>query len=391
MIYFQWRNTKKGILFCLLAIILFNQNVLCNQRIAPLKPKQTRLDTKTKWEVKPSFTLDTLCFIGVLTGDPFYLRFYQNEYDKFEPQLTSAARLALSNLKRKIKDDNKEIISASLTLYFSVTGDRNLVDLLKTVEDSREMKRRIQSTVYYTEEKWQMYESVRDDLRVIFSFLKDIGFEKYWKQNYLPNIERKIAEIKHDLPKYNVVSEVENLLGYRLSSNKITAYILHFPKPHGIRVTGLRFIMSDSDPFKTTVFIAVHESMHPPFDLKRDAELKAALDTLRGDEFLMDKLKNHNPSLGYNTFEGLVEEDCVQALDQIIGEKLGVEIAEAHKRWKHYDEGIHVLAVVLYSLMKTEKFNGKGEKFREFFLKMIQSGKLSASKIKPLYDNFYSD
>jgi hypothetical protein len=382
---------KKEILFCVLAIILFNQNILCNKRAAPLEPKQTRLATKTKWEVKPSFMLDTLCFLGVLTGDPFYVRYYQMEYDKFEPQLTPAARLALANLKRKIKDDNKEIISATLSLYFSVTGDRNLDDLLKTVADSREMKRRIQNTVYYTEEKWKMYESVRDDLRVIFSFLKDIGFEKYWKQNYLPIIERKIAEIKPDLPKYNVVSEVENLLGYPLSSNKITAYILHFPKPHGIRVTGLRFIMSDSDPFKTTVFIAVHESMHPPFNLKQDTELKAALDTLRGDEFLMDKLKNHDPALGYNTFEGLVEEDCVQSLDQNISEKLGVEIAKAHKRWKHNDEGIHVLAVALYSLMKTEKFDGKSEKFRGFLLRMIKSGKLSAGKIKPLYDDFYSD
>ncbi|MGI8466865.1 MAG: hypothetical protein ACR2N3_00230 [Pyrinomonadaceae bacterium] len=381
---------KKEILFCLLAIILFNQSALCGRGFAPLKPKQIRLDTKTKWEVKPSFMLDTLCFLNVLTGDPFYLRFYKNEYDVFEPQLTPAARLALANLKRKIKDDNKDIISASLTLYFSVTRDQNLDDLLKTVKDSREMKQKLKRTVYYTDEKWQMYESVRDDLRVIFSFLKDIHFEDYWKQNYLPNIERKIAQIKPDLPKYNVVSEVENLLGYRLSSNKITAYILHFPKPHGIRVTGLRFIMSDSDPFKTTVFIAVHESMHPPFDLKRDAELKNALDTLRADEFLMDKVKNHNPSLGYNTFEGLVEEDCVQSLDQIISEKLGVEIMEAHKRWKHYDEGIHVLAVALYSLMKQENFDGRHEKFREFLLRMLRSGKLSAGKIKPLYDDFYS-
>jgi hypothetical protein len=53
------------------------------------------------------FTLDTVCLLNVLTGDPFYVRYYKDEYARFEPQLTPAARVALANLKRKIKDENK--------------------------------------------------------------------------------------------------------------------------------------------------------------------------------------------------------------------------------------------------------------------------------------------
>ena len=382
---------RRKILLCVLTFILFDTVLPPEIITAQTKFKKSRINTETVWDVQPSFMLDTLCFIGMLTGDPFYVRFYKNEYAYFESQLTPAARQALANLKQKIKDEKKDIISASLTLRFSVTDDQNLNDLLKTVKDSRRMKRQFQKTIYYDEESWQTYESVREDLRVIFSFLKDIKFEKYWRENYLPSIARKINEIKPDLPKYNAVGKVEKLLGHQLSSNKITVYMLHFPKPHGIRVTGLRFIMSDSDPFKVTVFTAVHELMHPPFDLKNDAKLQKAIDTLRADEFLMDKVKNHNPSLGYNTFEGLVEEDCVQSLDQIINEKFGTEIAEAHVRWKKWDEGIHVLAVALYSLMKQEKFDGTHENFREFLLRMICSGKLSAGKIKLIYDDFYAD
>jgi hypothetical protein len=44
------------------------------------------------------------------------------------------------------------------------------------------------------------------------------------------------------------------------------------------------------------------------------------LGSLRADAFLMDKVNNHNPAFGYNTFEGFIEEDCVQALEQIINE-----------------------------------------------------------------------
>lgn len=351
---------KKEILLCLLAIILFNQLAPCRGiTAAQIKPREIQLDKKTDWDVRPSFMLDTLCFLNVLTGDPFYVRYYKDEYAEFEPKLTPVARQELANLKRKIKDENKQIVSAFLTLQFSVTKDKNLDDLINTVRNSEPMKREFKKTVYYNEEHWKLYESVKPDLREIFLFLKDIQFEKYWRQKILPGIENKIAAIKPDLPKYNVVYEVEKLLGYRLSTNKITIYLLRFSNPHGIRVTGLRFITGVSYPFKIVVFTAVHESMHPPFDLKRDTELKEALDTLRSDEFLMDKVKNHNPSLGYNTFEGLVEEDCVQSLDQIISEKLGVEKAEAHKRWKENDEGIHVLAVALYSLMKSENFDGR--------------------------------
>jgi hypothetical protein len=41
-------------------------------------------------------------------------------------------------------------------------------------------------------------------------------------------------------------------------------------------------------------------------------------------------------------------------------------------------------------VMKSENFDGTREKFREFLLRMIGSGKLSAGRIKPLYEAFYS-
>jgi hypothetical protein len=129
--------------------------------------------------------------------------------------------------------------------------------------------------------------------------------------------------------------------------------------------------------------------MHPPFSLASDSELKTALNSLQADEFLMDKVKNHDPSFGYNSFDGLIEEDCIQALEQIISEDFKVEI-EARRRWTENDGGMHVFAVALYSLMKDESFDGKREIFRAFLLRMIGSGKLSAGRIKPIYDAFYS-
>ncbi len=350
---------------------------------------RTQLHSTTDWRIQPSFTLDTVCLLNVLTGDPFYVGYYKDEYARFEPQLTPDVRAALANLKRKIKDEDKNIISAFLALYFSATDDRNLNDMLDTLKNSEKMRENLKKTDFYSESGWQLYESVKSDLRTVFLFLKTIQFEDYWKQNILPKVERKIADIRKDLPKYNVVTKVERLLGFRLPSNKLTVYILNYSQPHGIRVTGLRFLTDAAYPFKIVMRNAVHEPMHPPYNLARERELKETLDSLRADAFLMDKVNNHNPAFGYNSFEGFIEEDCVQALEQVINEKFKVEV-EARQRWKENDDGMHVFAVALYSVMKEEKFDGESETFRNFLIRMIRAGKLKAGNIKPIYDAFYS-
>jgi hypothetical protein len=375
---------KLLIFFCLFSVLATNQYVY-----SQTKNNSAALHRTTDWRIEPSLKFDALCFLGVLTGDPFYVGYYKNEYAEFEPRLTPAARIALANLKRKIKDENKNIISAFLTLYFSATEDKTLDDMLKTLKRGERLKKNFQKTPYYNESGWKLYESVREDLRVVLLFLKEIRFDRYWQQNVLPKVRQKTLEIDKDLPKYNVVAEVEKRLGFALPSNKITIYMLYFSKPHGIKITGTRFITNVAYPFDIVMRNAIHEMMHPPFDLSGDRELKEALDDLRTDAFLMDKVMNHNPSFGYNSFEGFIEEDSVQALDQVINEKFKVEV-EARKRWKTNDDGMHVFAIALYSLMKEENFNGERESFRDFLIRMIHSGKLKAGSIKPINDAFYS-
>lgn len=369
--------------FCLMCVLL------CGVTAFPQIKFKPALHQTTEWRVSPAFGLDTICFLNILTGDPYYVKRYEKDYAQFEPKLTPAARTAFANLKRKIKDENKQIISAFFALPFSTVETNNLDDLIKNVRDSRRMKSNYQKTVNYDEKDWKIYESLRGDLLTIFLFLKKIEFEKYYRENILPGIQSKIPAIKSQLEKYNVVSEVEKLFHYPLATNVIAVNLLNFSRPHGIRVTGIRFLTHVDYPFDILFQTSVHELMHPPFDLKNDEELKKALDTLRADEFLMDKVKNHNPSFGYNTFEGFVEEDCVKALEQIIEEKYRME-TEARKKWLESDDGIHVFAVALYSVMKQEKFDGSTESFRDFLLRVINSGKLSAGKIKPLYDAFYA-
>jgi hypothetical protein len=344
----------------------------------------------TEWQIEASLKFDILCFLNTLTADPYYLNYYQSEYDKFEPKLTASVKDALQELKKKVKDENKTIISAFLCLYFSAVNDETLDDLLNTLQDSSRMKSNLKQTPYFSQEGWQLYESIQEDLKSIFVFLKDIDFVSYWKEKILPEVEKRIQQIEKDLPRYNIIPEVEKCLGFKLPSNRTTVFMLYYSQPHGIKITGTRYLTDVAWPFEIVMRNAVHEMMHPPYDLKNDHELKETTFMLKKDEFLMDKVLNHNPAYGYNSFEGFIEEDCVQALDQIISEKLDIA-QDPRKRWKESDEGMHVFAVALYKTMKEENFCQHGEKFRDFLVRMIKKGSLSPGKIEKIYNSFYPE
>jgi hypothetical protein len=353
------------------------------------KTKMTTDVSQTAWQVEPSFKYDVFCFLNSLTGDPFYLPFYQAEYEKFEPKLTSQVRLALKSLKTRLKDEGKTIISAQLCLYYSVVEAETLDQLIEITRDNTELKKNLRQTIYWDEKGWQEFDSVKTELVEIFTFLKELNFEDYWRENLLPGLTERIAVLKTELAQYDVVAEVEKKLGAALPSHTIIVYVLYYTKPHGIKITGTRFITSPDWGTNIVVRTAGHEMMHPPFDLANSPELQQAIENLKQDPFLMQVFDRHDPSFGYNTVEGLLDEDCVQALDQLIAEELGTA-AEPRQRWKKSDEGLHVFAACLYSLLKEEGYGSRpsGEQFQAHLLKLMRT-RLLPGHLKTLYDKFY--
>jgi hypothetical protein len=99
--------------------------------------------------------------------------------------------------------------------------------------------------------------------------------------------------------------------------------------------------------------------------------------------------EEHDPSFGYNTFDGLIEEDCVQALDQLVGEQLGIA-AEPRQRWKNSDNGLHVFAVALYSVLSAENYSSQPKKssFQDYFINLLHT-RLKPGTIKAIYNDFY--
>ena len=374
---------------CSLALVACLVLLFAPLALAQASPANEKFHDTTDWQVVPSPTFDALCLINILSGDAFYLTYYQSDFDALSPRLTPAARAALAALKRKIKDEKGNIPSAFLTLYFSAVEHHTLDDLLAILAESGPMQAALRKTSYYSDSGWHLYESVRPDLKTYLLWLKEIQFESYWQQQVRPRLERKLVEIQAELPRYNIVPRIERALGSPLPSDRITVFLLQYSQPHGIRITGTRFLTDVAWPFRIVLRNAVHEMMHPPYDLAADADLRAALDRLRKDSFLMDRVRNHNSAFGYNSFEGFVEEDCVQALEQALNDGLGIA-QDPRQRWKASDDGMHVLAVALYSLMQQENFASGRESLRAFLIRMARSGRLAPGRIQPLYDAFYA-
>ena len=79
----------------------------------------------------------------------------------------------------------------------------------------------------------------------------------------------------------------------------------------------------------------------------------------------------------------------MQALEQIVAERFGMG-GDPQNYWKEQDEGIHVLAVALYSVMKQQGFPESHETFPSFLKRMIQSGAVTNGRIAELNQAFFS-
>src|SRR5207302_769376 len=74
-----------------------------------------------------------------------------------------------------------------------------------------------------------------------------------------------------ELARRDIVPLQEKMLGFPLEDRSITVYLVHFARPHGIKVTGNRFLTEAELAPEIVLRTAIHEMMHPPFDRADDA------------------------------------------------------------------------------------------------------------------------
>lgn len=341
--------------------------------------------TTTKWNIEPNIALDALCFFTTLTGDQFYLAYYQKEYDRFAPKLTAEVKKAVAEIKKIIEED-KGLMCPVLTNIFLPLAPKTLDDLIQAVDNPETIRLSMKIPPPPDHEDWKRFLGQVPNLRSVLYWMKEAGFEKDYQENFYPQIEAKVKELTRQASAYNIIPGIEAALGVALPSDTVTIYLSHYVQPFGIGLDANKSLLLADLDIKTIIDDSIHENLHL-IDIQEPA-LWEAVRTLQQDDYYMRNFQSHDFSNGYATFESYLEEDIVEGLDQYLAEK--VDAAEdAHLRWSQSLTGLNILSPVVYSLLKQENYSPAVETYHDFLIRMVKEGKLKAGMIESANRQFY--
>ncbi len=352
-----------GISFCLLWVCVV--------------PASSSTSTTRTWEVRSSVAVEAICFVNVLVGDPYYVRFFQKDYDHFQTRFRPEVREALTRL-REWRDREKCILSSRLLTVIPDVTDKTLDDLVQAIDQPGERYK-------LTKEE---YERIAPDLTTVFTFLRDAGFAEYWQAHWRSEVEAKVAAFAPMTSIMDMIPAIEGILGHPLEAQKngMTLLVVACTWPNSIAL-GRYTITPPGISAKTLVRHEIHELLHA-FEAAPGSELEHALNALGQDPFVTRHMQNGKPAYGYNTLDRYLEENVVRALDQCVAERLGIA-RNPRWRWMTECDGMHVLAAALDHLMNREGFPREGESFGGFYLRMVQEGKIGPGRIEGLYNQYY--
>ncbi len=333
---------------------------------------------RTRWVLRGSEGFDAITFLGPLSGDPFYARHYAKEIAGFAPRLPAG----MVDRIRTVKDAAKArdiMMTPTLALILSSGHDASIAALIAAIDAPEQLVRpAYAASANWNANSWGWFMEVRGDIRAMLAALAAAGFAEFRQQVFGATLAKRLAELQPVLDKYDVVAEQERMTG-RTIDPRIEAILLHFCRPHGIKVQGAQFLSPADIPNDTWVFSAIHEGLHPP--IKMDGPLaKRLIAAADANPVLRRALVEHDRSFGYTTMEGVVNEDLTAALDQMIGERLGVAKPPA-RRWTTVDGGFHILAAGLYGLLMRDGYPSRGGNIEQWLDGALGKGWLTPTSL----------
>ncbi|WEJ98565.1 MAG: hypothetical protein P0Y59_16660 [Candidatus Sphingomonas phytovorans] len=350
--------------------------------IAPPAFGQARAN-RTRWKVRSSEGLDAIAFLGPLSGTKLYTDLYGQDVAAFAPKLPDAVRNDIPQLWAAAGKEGFGLLGPTLSVLFSANGNDATIGTLLTALRSRAdlILPSYKASPYWDAGNWAWFDAAAPRLDSIFSAVRDAGFAAFRADRIGADLDTRIADMTRALKSFDVISLQEKLTG-RTFDPEIQIVLLHFCKPHGIKVQGQMFLQSAEYDTATTVRIAAHEMLHPPVKMDGPAAT-AALAIFTRDPLIPKIVREHDPRWGYTTLEGMLNEDLAQALDQLISEALGVARNPAD-RWRKSDDGMHVLAAGLYGLLRQDRWVQTGGSIEQWLADAAAGGRLTPATFHPV-------
>jgi hypothetical protein len=352
-------------------------------QIPRLARAQSRPPSRTHWKVRTSVGFDAIAFLGPLSGGSLYTEYYGTEAAEFAPRLPADVRADIPKLWTEANTDGFGLLGPKIDVFFSTGGNDASIDtLLAALKDPDSRILPVLHTSQYWDEKgWSWFKAAIPRLQRIFDGMRTAGFAEFRAKRAGMALPARVAEVQRALNGFDVIRWQEKFTA-RHFNPQIEVVLLLFSKPHGIKVQGQTFLQASDYDTATTVRIAAHEMLHPPVPMD-GATAKAALAVLGSDPLIMKIVREHDPKWGYTTLEGMLNEDLVQALDQMISEALGVAHNPAD-RWRASDDGMHVMAAGFYGLLREDHWQVTGGNIETWLRSVTASGRLNPDRFHPI-------
>lgn len=332
--------------------------------------------SRTRWSITSSVGFDAIAFLGPLSGKPLYAPRYEAELAAFAPRFGAGPTLRTLQARA---DAAGKLLWPTVANVLSYGQTDTLADLLASLADLEGgVLPAYRRSRQWDPVSWDLIAASRDDLTVVITALREAGFEAFRQGLVGDRLAKRGPELSAALAGYDVIAEQERLIGRSLDPT-IGVVLLWFSKPHAASVGGQRSLSHFDYPVETVVRVVAHEMLHPPFPMDGPAAT-AALEALNANPLMVRILKEHDPGFGYNSMEGILDEDTVEALDQIVSERLGVA-RDPGERWREADDGMHVLAAALYGMLKAEGYDRTGGDIARWMAEAAASGKLAPDRI----------
>ena len=337
---------------------------------------------RTRWNVIGSEGYDAIAFLGALTGRDLYRRYYAADADAFGAMLPAEVRADVPKLADESDKSSFGLLWPVLANILSGAGVTTLDSVIAALSDlDGRIRPAFDRNPSREESDFDWLKSNAPRLIRIFGAMRDSGFAAFRRETLGTAFQARSEEVARALAGYDVVLWQEKLTG-RTFDPVINVVLLAFSKPHGAKMQGQTFLQAADYDTATTVRIAAHEMLHPPFPMDGPAA-KAALAVLEKDPLIPRIVREHDPQWGYTTLDGMLNEDMCEALDQLISEALGVARNPAD-RWRKADDGIHVLAAGLYGLLRDDKWVETGGNIEQWLARAVAAGRLAPASLHPV-------
>ncbi|HWA92416.1 MAG TPA: hypothetical protein VG889_20430 [Rhizomicrobium sp.] len=342
--------------------------------LAPLSQARAATGFRTQWKVRTSEGFDAICFVNPLSGDPFYADYYAAELALFKPRLKPETVAAIGKWFT-LAQSKGMLLGPSLCTLMSGAPDASLDDLIAALKDPERIVRPgFEKSPYWDADEWQLFLQLCPDFVAAFADFRAAGFADF-RNGYIAPRAARLPALRAKLASMDTIGEQERLLGRRFDDPSLEIVLLYFSQPHGIKIQGQRFLTHIDYPDHIVIRNADHEMLHPPFDM--DGAMSRAIQAaLNADPLFAKILAEHDKRFGYNSMQGILDEDTVQALEQIVNERLGVAEPPA-QRWTESDDGMHVLAAGLYGLLKSDGYDRTGGNIAQWMAAALKTGRLA--------------